>query len=88
MAKKSDEQKLVELIAEATDNHWFNPTLAAQLLIKYPLYTQDRIMELMLEIIKLQALRFENEWEHDITSEGLVWAGRLNNTLEQYLPIE
>lgn len=88
MAKKINEQKVVELLAEVTDNHWFNPTLAAQLLIKYPIYTQDRIMELMIEIIKLQALRFDNEFEHDQTSEGLVWAGRFNETIELYSPIE
>jgi hypothetical protein len=58
MAKKTDEQKLVEQIAQAVDNHWFNPSLAAQILVNYPLYTQDKIMELMAEIIKLQAGRF------------------------------
>ena len=87
MAKKINEVKLVELMAEATDNHWFNPELVAQLLINYPIYTQDKIMDLVKEIIKLQALRYEREWENEQTSEGLIWAARLNETIELYEPL-
>lgn len=88
MAKKTDEQKLVEHIAQAVDNHWFNPGLAAQMLVNYPLYTQDKIMELMSEIIKLQAGRFEVEWEHDNTSQALMIASHLAEVIEMHAPIE
>lgn len=87
MAKKINEVKLVELMAEATDNHWFNPELVAQLLINYPIYTQDKIMDLVKEIIKLQALRYEREIQDEQTSEGLIWAARLNETIELYEPL-
>ena len=88
MAKKTDEQKLVEQIAQAVDNHWFNPSLAAQILVNYPLYTQDKIMELMAEIIKLQAGRFEVEWQHNTTSQGLMLASHLAEVIEMHAPIE
>lgn len=88
MAKKSDEQKLVEVLTEALDNHWFNPNLAAQLLIKHPIYTQDKLMDLMKEIIKLQANRFDVEWEHNQTSAGLMLAGHLAEVIEMHEPLE
>ena len=86
--KKIDEQKIVEHLAEAVDNHWFNPTLAAQLLIKYPIYTQDRIMELMTEIIKVQSLRYYQELEHEQTSAGLMMAGHLAEVIQMHEPLE
>ena len=86
--KKIDEQKIVEHLAEVVDNHWFNPTLAAQLLIKYPIYTQDRIMELMTEIIKVQSLRYYQELEHEQTSAGLMMAGHLAEVIQMHEPLE
>lgn len=88
MSKKTDEQKLAEQLTSALDNHWFNPSLAAQMIIKYPIYTQDKLMELMKEIIKLQASRFQSEWEHDQTSAGLMLAGHLAEVIEMHEPLE
>ena len=88
MAKKIDEQKIVEQLAQVVDNHWFNPQLAAQLLIKYPIYTQDRIVELMGEIIKAQSLRYYHELEHDQTSAGLMLAAHLAEVIEMHTPLE
>ena len=87
MAKKSDEEKLAEALTTALSSHWFNPSLLAQYLIDEPYYTQDKLMDLMKEIIKVQALRHDRDWEHEQTSEGLIWAARLNETLEQYEPL-
>mgnify|MGYP003347911606 FL=1 len=86
MSKKTDEQKIVEQLTQALDNHWFNPTLAAQMLIKHPIYTQERLMELMKEIIKLQAHRFDVEWEHGQTSAGLMIASHLAEVIEMHEP--
>lgn len=88
MAKKTDEQKVAEVLTEALDNHWFNPSLLAQFLIKHPYYTQDKLMDVIKEIIRIQALRYERDMEHEETSEGLIWAARLNETLDLYEPIE
>lgn len=88
MAKKIDEEKLAELLEQVVSNHWFNPVIAAHLIIQYPTYTQDRIMELMAEIIKAQAIRYQNEVEHDQTSAGLMLAGHLAEVIEMHEPLE
>jgi hypothetical protein len=88
MSRKSEEEKLVSILTDTLDNHWFNPSLTAQLLIKHPIYTQDRLMDLMKEIIKLQASRFEVEWEHDQTSAGLMLAAHLAEVIEMHEPLE
>jgi hypothetical protein len=88
MSRKSEEEKLVEILTDALDNHWFNPSLTAQLLIKHPIYTQDKLMDLMKEIIRLQSSRFDREWEHDQTSEGLMLASHLAEVIEMHEPLE
>ena len=85
---KSDEEKLVDKITQALDNHWFNPNLAAQFIINHPIYTQERLMDLMKEIIKLQASRYVVEWEHGQTSAGLMLAAHLAEVIEMHEPLE
>lgn len=87
VSRKANEEKLVEQITNALDNHWFNPNLAAQMLIKHPIYTQERLMDLMKEVIKLQASRYQVEWEHDQTSAGLMLASHLAEVIEMHEPI-
>ena len=87
MSRKSEEEKVVDMLTEALDNHWFNPSLTAQLIITHPIYTQDKLMDLMKEIIKQQANRFTTEWEHDITSEGLMLASHLAEVIEMHEPL-
>ena len=83
MAKRIPEEKLIEHIAEALDNNWFNPVIAANLLVNhYPLYTQDRVIDLIGEIVRQQAERFKQEWEHGQTSEGLMLADHLNDVYQ------
>lgn len=88
MSRRSEEEKLVSNLTDALDNHWFNPSLTAQLLIKHPIYTQDKLMDLMKEIIRLQASRYESEWEHDQTSAGLMLAAHLAEVIEMHEPLE
>lgn len=84
MAKKMLETKVAEVILEGTDNNWFNPTLVAQALVtNNPIYTQDKIMELIVEIIKQQAARFKRQAEEGQTSEGLILASVLNEVIEE-----
>jgi len=60
MAKKTDEEKIAEQLASVLDNHWFNPMICASIIVNnFPLYTQDRLMELMKEIIRYQAGNFQ-----------------------------
>lgn len=88
MAKKTDEEKIVEKLAEVLDNNWFNPQLAASLIINhYPLYTLDKLMILISEIITQQDYRFENEWENGQTSEGLMLASHMAEVIRMHAPL-
>ena len=82
--KKTEEQKAVEVLVNAMDNHWFNPAIFSNIIVnETPLYTQDKLMELISYIIKYQSARFQAEAEHDITSEGLILANILNEVIEE-----
>lgn len=85
--KKTQEDKLVDAILEATGQHWFNPGLVAQMLIQEPIFVQDRLMDLMKEIIKLQASRFPVQWEEGQTSEALMLASHLAEVIEMHEPL-
>lgn len=85
MAKKTQEQKVADLLAEAVDNNWFNPSLCADLLVNHmPLYTQDRLVILMSEIIRMQNNRYEAEWENGYTSEGILLSAHLAEVIEAH----
>ena len=80
---KAVESNLVNDICKAVDWHYFNPAVAADVIsTDLPLYTQDRIMELVKWIIKFEARRYKTEWEKGITTEGLMLADALNDVLE------
>jgi len=64
---------------------WFNPSICASVIVnRFPLYTQDRLMELMTEIIKEQASRFEAYWEEGFTSEAIMLASHLAEVIEAH----
>jgi hypothetical protein len=79
MAKRIPEEKLAEQIGTALENVWFNPHIVASILVNnYSLYHQDKLVELMAEVIKKQSERFTHEWvEHEVTSEGLLLSSHL-----------
>ena len=82
--KKILEVALADTIAEALDNHWFNPAILADILVTdYPLYTQDKLIEMVAHIIRFEQQRFQTEWENGNTSEGLMLASALNDVLEE-----
>jgi hypothetical protein len=84
MSKRMLETKVAEAIIEGTDNNWFNPTLVAQHIVtNNPIYTQDKVMDLIVEIIKHQAHRFRRELEEGQTSHGLILANVLNEVIEE-----
>ena len=88
MAKKTDEEKLVDLLEQVTNNYWFNPVVAAHLVANLSIYNQDRIVELISEVVKAQAVRFQNELEHDQTSAGRMLAAHLAEVVEMHEPLE
>lgn len=84
MARRSPEEKLAEQMAQALTSHWFNPALFADIITTdNPVYTQDKLMDLIKWVIKYADRRFEYEWEHGGTSEGLLLANALVDTINQ-----
>lgn len=79
---KSNETKVAEKLVEGLNDYTFSPAVLANVLTTYyPMYTQDRLMELVKWIIKYNALRMRTEWDKGNTSEGLLMADLLNDTL-------
>jgi len=80
---KAIESNLANEICKAVDWNYFNFAVLADILsTDTPLYTQDRIMELVKWIIKYESRRYEVEWEKGNTTEGLMLASALNDVLE------
>lgn len=84
MAKRIPEEKLAEQIGTALENVWFNPHIVASILVNnYSLYHQDKLVELISQIVKKQAERFNHEWvEHEQTSQGLMLSSHLAEVIE------
>lgn len=80
---KSNEQKVAEALVELTENHWFNPATLGRILSNQPIYTLDRVMEMISQIIHYQNQRFQEEYNNGRTSHGLLLANELNKTLKQ-----
>ena len=79
---KSNETKVAEKLAEGLNDYTFSPAVLANVLTTYyPIYTQDRLMELVKWIIKYNALRMRTEWDKGTTSEGLLMADLLEEVI-------
>ena len=81
---KTQETKLAEQIANLADDHWFNPTIFGRYLAEQPLYTIDRIMEIIASIISEQAKVYELLRLKGTSSEGLLLANELNECIKAY----
>jgi hypothetical protein len=75
------ETKVVEQIANLAESHWFNGAILGRQLAEQPLYTLDRIMEMVVHILRNQSIRHKQEAENGITSEGLLLANELYNKI-------
>lgn len=82
---KSKELKLVDDLTNASDDRWFNPVIMGIALSNQPLYTVDRIMELVANIVRHNSMRYKTEWEHGNTSEGLFLAKELNDKIVELI---
>ena len=76
------EMKVAEQIANLTESHWFNPAVLGRMLSEQPYYTLDRIMELVVWILRSQSMKHEHEAEKGTTTEGLLLAHELYNQIE------
>jgi hypothetical protein len=80
---ESNELKIAQQLATITESHWFNPAVLGRYLSNQPLYTIDRIMEMVVQIIRYQDLQFAVENQNGRTSEGLFLAHQLNKDIQK-----
>ena len=78
---KTPEEKVIEQIANLAESHWFNPAVFGRQLSEQPFYTLDRLMEMVVHIIRGQAIRHHNEISGD-TTEGLWLANELDKHIQ------
>ena len=78
---KSPEIKVAESLVNLMDDHWFNPTLFGRYMAEQPLYTVDRIMEMVVSVISEVS---KVHGRMDSTSEGLLLANELNECVKAY----
>jgi len=81
---KTQETKLAEQLANLADDHWFNPTIFGRYLAEQPLYTIDRIVEMIASIISEQVKVYELLRLKGTSSEGLLLANELNECIKAY----
>jgi hypothetical protein len=81
---KNKEQQIGELLANSVEDHFFNPAALGRYLANQPIYTIDRVIEVVAWIIEKQARRYEREIETGGTvSEGLAIAYKLDQVIDK-----
>ena len=81
---KSLEIKVAEQLVNLTDDHWFNASIFGRYLAEQPLYTSDRIMEMVAYIVHEQAKMHITNSIRGTSSEGLLLANELNECIKAY----
>lgn len=80
---KANEVKIAEKLADNLNDYTFSPAVMANYLTThYPIYTQDRLMELVRYLVQYNSIRMRTEWSAGNTSEGLLLADALNDMIE------
>jgi len=82
--KKTQEIKVAESLVNLMDDHWFSPTIFGHYLAEQPLYTLDRIMEMIVSVISEQAKMYEFYSNRGTSTEGLLLANELNECIKAY----
>jgi len=82
---KTPETKLAEQLVNLTDDHWFNPAIFGRYLAEQPLYTSDRIIEMIAHIIHEQAKQYHLLKASGTSSEGLLLAYELDSCIKAYM---
>ena len=80
---QSKEQKVGELLANSVEDHWFNPASLGHYLSQQPLWTIDRVMEVVMWVIEKNARRAEDEAIKGSYTEGLNIAYKLDEVINQ-----
>jgi hypothetical protein len=81
---QSKEHKVGELLANSLEDHFFNPAALGRYLAEQPIYTLDRIVEVVAWVIEKQARRYEREYNNGGTvSEGLAVSYKLDQVIDK-----
>jgi len=81
---KTKEEQIGELLSNSVEDHFFNPAALGRYLAEQPIYTLDRIMEVVAWVIEKQARRYDREVETGgQVSEGLAIAHKLDMFIDQ-----
>ena len=81
---KTKEKQVGEMLANYCEDHFFNSAALGQYLAEQPIYTLDRIMEVVAWIIEKQARRYDREVSNSGTiSEGLFMASKLDKVIDK-----
>jgi uncharacterized membrane-anchored protein YjiN (DUF445 family) len=81
---KTKEQQIGELLANSVEDHFFNPAALGRYLAEQPVYTLDRIVEVVAWIVEKQAERYRREIANDGTvSEGLIISNMLDQMIDK-----
>jgi hypothetical protein len=84
---KTVEIKVAEQLVNLTDDHWFNPTIFGRYLADQPVYTIDRIMEMLASVISEIDKVYELLKVSGTSSEGLLLANELNECIKAYMEV-
>lgn len=76
------ETKLADTVASCVEDHFFNPAAVARHLSNQPIYTVDKVMELVSYIITSMKGRYDVEQEQGSTSDGLILANNLYKAIQ------
>jgi len=81
---KTKEQQVGELLANYVEDHFFNPAALGRYLAEQPIYTLDRVIEVVAWIIEKQAERYREEVSRGGTvCEGLIIANMLDKMIDK-----
>ena len=84
---KTIEIKVAEQLVNLTDDHWFNPTIFGRYLADQPVYTIDRIIEMLASVISEIDKVYELLKVSGTSSEGLLLANELNECVKAYMEV-
>ena len=79
----SKEIKVGELLANSVEDHYFNPATLGYYLSQQPIWTIDRVMEVVLWIIEKNARVYEDRAGRQEVSEGLAIAYKLDQIIDR-----
>ena len=81
---QSKEQKVGELLANSLEDHFFNPAALGRYLAEHPIYTLDRVLEVVAWVVEKQARRYDRELESGgQISEGLAISHKLDTVIDK-----